>query len=97
MEGKKDKSIDKVLSKDERGVLFEMMDHPGWDVLKTINTVMTNDWMDQTSYMDLSAKSDDELIRFVRHRQGQIKGMRLVMDYLEKKRKDSLNTKVVRK
>lgn len=86
------KIIDKILSVDERMVLLEMMGHPGWGILKKINRKIKEDWINQTADFDMSGKNDEEMIRILRHRQGQIVGMSLVIRYLEKK---LVNTKSV--
>ncbi len=83
-----DKSIENILSADELTMLFEMMTHPGWSVMKKMDKAMREDWIEQASNADMSDKTDDEMIRVLRHRQGQIKGMSLFMSYLEKKKSD---------
>ncbi len=89
MEDYKDKAVTKFLSKDELMVLFEMMTHPGWEVFKKVGKAISADWIEQAAGTDMSNKSDEEMLRMLRHRQGQIKGVDMTVNYLEKKMKQS--------
>ena len=91
----KDKAISKVLSDDEMMVLFEMMTHPGWGVFKKVGKAISADWIEQAAHIDMSHKPDEQMLRMLRHRQGQIKGGSMTIGYLEKKMKERKNTKVV--
>lgn len=88
MEDYNNKSIEKILSADELMVLYEMMSHPGWGVLKKVDKAMKEDWVEQTANYDMSGKTDEEMMRKMRHRQGQIKGVSLFIGFLEKKLRD---------
>lgn len=88
MEGKK---LDKILDGHQLTMLFELMQHPGWPLLKKLNNAMQQDWIEQTANMNWADKNDEEMIRDLRHKQGQIKGVSLFFWYLEKK----MNNKVV--
>ncbi len=79
------KSIEKILSADEQIVLRELMLHPGWGALKKVTKAIKEDWIEQTATFDMSSKTDVEMMRILRHRQGEIKGMSKVISYVEKR------------
>ena len=71
-------------------MLYEMMDSPGWQSIKKVNNAVKEDWIQQTVDFDMTSKTDDEMLRILRHRQGQIKGVTLFLNYLEKKKNSNL-------
>lgn len=79
------------LSEEELKMIEETINTPGWEVIKRVNKRMAEDWIGQTAMVDFSEKTDDEVKNIVRFRQGMIKGMILLIRYIEKK----VNTKVV--
>lgn len=84
MEGKE--GLEKILSKDELKALFELMEMPGWYLLEKVNKAFMADWIEQTASLDVGNMTDDELVRKVRDRKGQIKGITLFLAYLKKKK-----------
>jgi hypothetical protein len=89
-EGYTKKSLDSIIGKENLRYLFDLIDHPGWQSLREINQAIKEDWIEQTSNLDLSIKTDEEMLRIVRARHGMIKGVDLFLTYLEKKRKEAL-------
>jgi len=99
MEGR---SLDKILSESELKALFELMDNPAWTILDKINKEVSQDWIEQTASLDFTDKTDKEMVRKLRHRQGQIKGVSTFLLFLNKKKKEwekklekEMNKKVV--
>lgn len=82
--------IDKILNHNELRMLHELMQHPGWPLLEKVNKAIQADWIEQTANANWAEKDDAAMIRDLRHRQGQIKGVSQFLWYLKKK----LNTKV---
>lgn len=85
-EGYSDKSLESILQPHELRFLIDLMDHPGWPLLDKINRVVAEDWIHQTATMDFSSKDDEEMKRVTRTRSGMIKGISLLLSYLEKKK-----------
>lgn len=81
-------SLEDILSEEELKALFELMDDNAWYILGKINKKVQEDWIEETANVDWSNKDDNEMIRKLRHRQGQIKGVSMLLRYLEKKKKE---------
>jgi hypothetical protein len=81
-----DNSLESILNAQELRALFDIMAQPGWAVLSKVNERVKEDWINQTADMHFTEKDDAEMLRILRHRQGQITGVSLFLAYLEKKR-----------
>lgn len=77
--------LGKFLNEQELKGLHELVNHPYWYLLEKVNTAIKEDWIDQTANLDFSTKTDEEVMRVMRMRNGMLKGISLFLGYLAKK------------
>ncbi len=72
------------LSEDERTMIFEMMDHPGWTLLSVLSDRMRKNWLDQAVNTDYTKDDDSMIVRKLLYRQGLLNGAKMMISDLNK-------------
>lgn len=89
-EGYSKKSLSALVGPENLRYLYDLVEHPGWESLKVVNKAVKEDWINQTANLDLSTRDDEEMLRILRTRHGMIKGVDLLISYLENQRREAI-------
>jgi len=80
-----DKSLEKILSKEELRSLKFILSDDGWLVMKKIAKIIRTDWAEQMSRIDYRGIQKEGFKDDLIFKQGMFHGLEQFVNYLEKK------------
>lgn len=81
-----DKSLEKILNKEELRSLEILLTEDGWAVMKKIAKVIRTDWAEQMSRIDYRGIEKEGFKDDMIYKQGMFHGVEQFVNYLDKKR-----------